>query len=213
MKVYIAGPMTGYPLHNFPAFDAAAAALRAAGFEVSSPADNDRILGYDGVTEPAPEGLIKKVWALNFMSVVEAEVIVVLDGWRSSPGATLEVEMAQLMRKPVVTYPSMELVQPESAVEEAQRLVHGNRGASYGHPYDDFSRTGQMWGAVLRGWADSGKSDVPPELVGLCMACVKISREVNKPSRDNRVDLAGYAETVEMVMNERKAREDAVRSS
>lgn len=88
---------------------------------------------------------------------------------------------------------------PETALEEAQRLVHGNRGEDYGHPADDFTRTGRMWGAIL------DRDDVPPELVGLCMAAVKISREVNKPKRDNRVDLAGYAETVEMIHQRRES--------
>lgn len=82
----------------------------------------------------------------------------------------------------------------ETALQEAQRLVHGDRGEDYGHPSDDFTRTGRMWGAIL-----DLPDAVPPELVGLCMVAVKISREVNHPKRDNRVDGAGYFETVNMV--------------
>jgi hypothetical protein len=89
--------------------------------------------------------------------------------------------------------------EPESALQEAQRLVHGNRGDDYGHPADDFTRTGRMWGAIL------DRDDVPAPLVGLCMAAVKISREVHRPKRDNRVDLAGYAETVEMCRQREEA--------
>jgi hypothetical protein len=33
------------------------------------------------------------------------------------------------------------------------------------------------------------------------MIGVKMSRECNRPKRDNRVDLAGYAETLDMVVN------------
>jgi len=80
-----------------------------------------------------------------------------------------------------------------SVIEEAIGLVHGARQESYGHPYDDFSRTGRMWGAIL------GIPDVAPDKVGLCLAAVKISREVNAPKRDNLVDLAGYAETVALI--------------
>ena len=87
-------------------------------------------------------------------------------------------------------------------LEEAQGLVYGDRQASYGHPLDDFSRTAKMWEAIL-GCA------VSPEQVGLCMCAVKISRQLNRPKRDNLVDLAGYAATVELVQDEKHKRATA----
>lgn len=88
----------------------------------------------------------------------------------------------------------------ESILDEAKRIVHGERGENYGHPFEDFSRTAQIWSAVL-------DIDVTPEQVALCMIGVKISREVNRPKRDNIVDGAGYFETLEMVKQERSRRE------
>jgi hypothetical protein len=41
MRYYIAGPMSGLPQFNFPLFIAAAEALRAAGFDIVSPAETD----------------------------------------------------------------------------------------------------------------------------------------------------------------------------
>jgi len=38
-RIYISGPMTGLPEHNFPAFHAAAERLRKAGWEVNNPAE------------------------------------------------------------------------------------------------------------------------------------------------------------------------------
>ena len=38
-RVYLAGPMTGYPDYNYPAFHCAAEQYRAAGFDVVSPAE------------------------------------------------------------------------------------------------------------------------------------------------------------------------------
>lgn len=90
----------------------------------------------------------------------------------------------------------------ETILQEAQRLVHGDRQAAYGHPIDDFTRTGRMWAAIL------GLEQVTPEQVGLCMIAVKLSRQCNKPKRDNMTDAAGYAATVQMVDEERSARAD-----
>lgn len=88
----------------------------------------------------------------------------------------------------------------ESILEEARRIVHGDRGENYGHPFEDFSRTAKIWSAIM-------DIEVTPEQVALCMIGVKISREVNRPKRDNIVDGAGYFETLDMVKKERMRRE------
>ena len=87
----------------------------------------------------------------------------------------------------------------ESILEEAQRLVHGDRQSAYGHPLDDFTRTAAIWSAIL-------EVPVTAEQVGLCMIGVKISRQCNAPRRDNMTDAAGYAATVQMVVEERDRR-------
>ena len=43
-RIYLSGAMRGFPRNNFPAFDHAARLLRYDGYEVFSPADNDRII-------------------------------------------------------------------------------------------------------------------------------------------------------------------------
>lgn len=94
----------------------------------------------------------------------------------------------------------------ETILEEAQRLVHGPRQQAYGHPADDFGRTGRLWGAIL-GLPDA----VPPDLVALCLVAVKISREVNAPKRDNRVDGAGYFETLDLIRQRQEFAESVPR--
>lgn len=89
----------------------------------------------------------------------------------------------------------------ETVLEEAQRLVYGSREESYGHPFDDFTRAGKIWAAVL------GLPEVTPEQVALCMVGLKISRECHRPGRDNRVDGPGYFATLDRVVERRSALE------
>lgn len=86
----------------------------------------------------------------------------------------------------------------ETILQEAQRLVHGDRGADYGHPIDDFRRTAGMWSAL---WREKllPHATLGPEDVAMGMICLKMSREQYRPKRDNRTDIAGYAETLDMV--------------
>lgn len=81
----------------------------------------------------------------------------------------------------------------ETILAEADRLVSSDRQNDYGHPYDDFSKTAAMWTVILG-------TEVKPEQIPLCMIAVKLSRQVNKPKRDNLVDIAGYAKTADMVL-------------
>jgi precorrin-4 methylase len=62
----------------------------------------------------------------------------------------------------------------------------------YGHPIHDFTRTASMWSTIL------GVEVTAPQ-VAICMILVKVSRETHKHKRDNLVDIAGYARTLEMV--------------
>lgn len=95
------------------------------------------------------------------------------------------------------------LPERESVLTEAQRLVHGDRNAAYGHPLDDFTRTAGMASAML---AHKLREPLTAEEVGMFMVCVKLSRQVNAPKRDNAVDGAGYFETIQWCIDERARR-------
>jgi nucleoside 2-deoxyribosyltransferase len=195
-RVYIAGPMTGIPEYNFPAFHDAADLWRQAGWEVLNPAES-----CDGNTE-----LPYYHYVLHDIELIKTcDAIALLDGWDgpNARGSCWERGIAEKMLG-LDVYEAMTMrllyAKPahatESALQEAQRLVHGNRGDDYGHPIHDFSRTAQIWSAILG-------VEVKPEQVALCMVGVKISRECNKPKRDNRVDGAGYFETLQMIYDYR----------
>jgi hypothetical protein len=84
-RIYIAGPMTGIPDHNFPLFNEVAAKLRAADWEVINPAEH-------GVVEGA-------VWAdylrYDIKKLMDCGAIYLLPGWEQSKGASLEVMIAR----------------------------------------------------------------------------------------------------------------------
>ena len=87
MKLYIAGPMTGLPDLNFPAFNAVAEQLRQAGHTPANPAEIN-----PDHTMPWAECMQRDIAEL-----VKCDGIVLLPGWEGSAGANIERLFAQRM--------------------------------------------------------------------------------------------------------------------
>ena len=87
----------------------------------------------------------------------------------------------------------------KSPASEAADLVHGNRGADYGRPLQDFHAVASAMNAYLRKKYGRDAACLSAEDIPIFQICVKIMREANKPKRDNLVDIAGYAATLEMI--------------
>jgi hypothetical protein len=85
--LYIAGPMTGIPEFNYPAFRVAKSALVAAGYLVLSPADND-----DG-DEHDWAWFMRKALA----QIIRSDAVAVLPDSVCSKGALLEVTVARAL--------------------------------------------------------------------------------------------------------------------
>ena len=94
----------------------------------------------------------------------------------------------------------------ESILQEAQRLIHGDRNASYGHPLDNHSTTAEMVTAFLRRKYGPQVPALDAEDVCWFNVLQKVSREANVHKRDNGVDICGYAGNVEMIRDERALR-------
>jgi nucleoside 2-deoxyribosyltransferase len=94
MRIYIAGPMTGYDLYNFPAFDAAEARLEAAGHTAVNPAAKDREDGFDEHIDLVTPPMLRRVLARDLADICKCDGIAVLDGWQRSMGACIEVSLA-----------------------------------------------------------------------------------------------------------------------
>lgn len=94
--------------------------------------------------------------------------------------------------------------EPPSILTEADGLVSGARREAYGHPFDNFTAIAKMFTVLLEPAFKRGS--VTAEEAAMCMLAVKLCREINAPKRDNRVDMAGYAKVLDLVVSERAAR-------
>lgn len=192
--VYISGPMRGIDEYNYPAFDAAARYLRASGYEVLNPAEN-----FSGDTTLKFETYM----ATDLGQVLRSDYVAVLSGWSNSEGARLEVQVAQATGKPVVwadNFRALTFEELHTPEQEAWKLVHGERGRAYGHPLDNFTRLGRMWGALL------DLPDIPPATVALMHVLGKLAREANAEKRDNVTDSHGYLNTYTDTLKEQARR-------
>lgn len=95
--VYIAGPMSGYELLNFPAFDEAAKRFRKAGWNVINPAELDRVNGIHEYTPIGEHGGYKEVMARDTAAICICDAIALLPGWEKSPGTGVELALAKLL--------------------------------------------------------------------------------------------------------------------
>ena len=84
-KVYLAGPMSGLPDNNYPAFNAEAARLRALGYFVENPAENT----------PPECGSWQGWMRLSIRQMLTCDIVALLPGWRNSRGASIEYNLAQ----------------------------------------------------------------------------------------------------------------------
>lgn len=205
-KVYIAGPMTGIEEHNFPAFNEAAQRYRSYGLEVFNPAENDG-------------GSRDKDWSfymhLDLPQLLQCDCIVVLPGWEDSDGASIEVFLAQKLKKPVYKYknvghPLSDIIEPDrmslhradshaSPNLIAHKLVHGDRRKAYGHPADDYKRTAALITALIKHKLKPEESVTATDAI-MFMILVKLSREMNAHKDDNIVDICGYSECLDLVV-------------
>lgn len=90
-----------------------------------------------------------------------------------------------------------------SVCAEADQLTTGDRRSAYGHPFDNFSRVAGMLNCLF---AEKMKPDraFEAEDIGLIMIVLKLSRCANQMKRDNVVDIAGYANTLGMIMDRKE---------
>lgn len=210
-KVYVAGPMSkvGPPTWNFPAFRKVASRITAKGWHPVVPIEEGDLTDDGQPTKEKGEYLRRDVRMLT-----DCDAVALLPEWWDSGGARLEARNAlafgldfydaetlmPIARAAVeaVLDSDPEGADDRSVLEEAQDIIHGDRNADYGHPSDNHGCTAQMVSAYLH-----RKYGYPVALSAedVCWFNVlqKISRQANKPKRDNLTDAVGYIGNIEMI--------------
>lgn len=87
-KLYVAGPMRGYPNLNFPAFNTATEMLRGDGFEVVNPVE----------LNPDPDADYIECMRIDIKALCDCDGIYLLTGWENSEGANAEYQVARMLK-------------------------------------------------------------------------------------------------------------------
>ena len=81
----------------------------------------------------------------------------------------------------------------ESLLNDARRIVTGERNVAYGEPEDNSRRIGDLWNVFLQGRTKPPTEPLDPYEVFLMMALMKIARLMHDPSNyDSYLDAVGY---------------------
>jgi len=114
-KIYIAGPMTGYPEFNFPAFFKAEEYFKELGYTVFNPANKEQEKENDPEAFKTGDAALaikkgfdfRECYTWDVTKVIEADAIAMLPGWEYSPGACGEHAVAVAMKR---HYPLYQIV-------------------------------------------------------------------------------------------------------
>lgn len=89
-RIYVAGPMSGLPDYNYPAFHAAADRLRTAGFHVENPAETH-----------LPQGSPWEDFMRDALArMLTCDAVATLPNYEQSKGAAIEVALAKSLSIP-----------------------------------------------------------------------------------------------------------------
>ena len=84
----------------------------------------------------------------------------------------------------------------ETILEEANRLIYGERQSEYGPGHVEMAQVAAMWSVIIG-------APVTAYQAALCMTALKIVRARNNPKRDSLVDGAGYLGLAQRVIEGR----------
>lgn len=141
--------------------------------EIERGMSKGKVIVYDTMDD---EAILKE---LGVSETVDASKV----DWRTLD-AEYEEARAKMSQAPRYT-------EREGVLDEAKKLITGDRNASYGPPSQDFRRTADMMTALFSAKLKEGARFKPSDVAWI-ITLVKASRAQHSPKRDNYVDAAGY---------------------
>ncbi len=94
LKIFISGPMTGYPNWNKEAFDRAEKRLRELGYDVFNPTWMQFTEGWSH----------EEIMAIDLAALEKCDAVLQLDGWPDSKGSQEEFEQAKRLNKKIFMF-------------------------------------------------------------------------------------------------------------
>ena len=153
MKIYIAGPMTGYENWNFPAFFDAQHILEGLGHEVSNPAHNDGKTLEEALNNSGTPDRPNNTWGYymrrDLPHVLDVDAICVLDGWRDSKGASLEVHVAEALGLPIYIIRDGQL-QPRVTIVGLSGWARSGKDTAADHVVEKYGYTKFSFAAPMK---------------------------------------------------------------
>ncbi len=108
IKIYLSGPMNGYPNFNYDRFNYVASLLRKQGYIVINPVElqgepTDSLIDINGNSNVTIDSWIQLL-SRDIKVILDEQVdaIVLLDGWEKSNGAKAEIFIVQQILKGAV---------------------------------------------------------------------------------------------------------------
>ena len=87
-----------------------------------------------------------------------------------------------------------------SVLQEAHKIIYGDREQTYGHPDKNLKTISKMWNAYITA---VGQRELNAKDVAILMILLKTARLANDPNnRDSVVDICGYAALIERCIND-----------
>lgn len=150
--------------------------------------DHFIVVDMEGLEESVGVTAEAEIWLENHDTIYSVPPVTRLDGdFASDVGWTPEYGSPALSPAPC----------DQSILEEALALVSGERQKAYGPPSVNFKRISKLLTSHFEPKLKPG-SEISMRDVTHMMILIKLARDIHSPKRDNAVDIAGYAQLMDM---------------